>query len=89
MTIQRTDMENPAYLGDGLYAYFDGNGVELRLARHDNKCAVYLEPEVMQSLDLFYRVAVPRGVIHDDQGDHRRAAKKLTQSRKAQTAASA
>jgi hypothetical protein len=43
MPSRRKDMENPTYLGDGLYAYFDGNGVELRLTRHDNKCNLLSE----------------------------------------------
>lgn len=47
-------MENPVYIGDGVYAYFDGYGVELRLGRHDAQCAVYLEPEVMASLAEFF-----------------------------------
>ena len=38
-----------------VYAHFDGCGVELKLNDHRNKCAVYLEPEVMQSLTEFYK----------------------------------
>ena len=48
-------MENPIYLGDGLYGYFDGCGIELRLGDHRSENAVYLEPEVMQSLTEFYK----------------------------------
>jgi hypothetical protein len=46
-------MENPIYLGDGLYAYFDGYGIELRLGSHDAECAVYLEPTVFDALAAF------------------------------------
>ena len=41
---------NSVYLGDGLYAYFDGHGIELRLGHHENECTVYLEPETLQNL---------------------------------------
>jgi hypothetical protein len=47
-------MENPIYLGDGLYGYFDGNGIELRLNSHAAPCAVYLEPEVLRALAAFW-----------------------------------
>jgi hypothetical protein len=46
-------VENPIYLGDAVYAYFDGYGLELRLNRHDSECVIYLEPEVMANLVLF------------------------------------
>jgi hypothetical protein len=49
-------MDNPVYIGDGVYAYFDGNGIELRLGAHDNECVVYLEPEVMDALVTFYQL---------------------------------
>jgi hypothetical protein len=43
-------MENPTYLGDGLYAEFDGFQVKLYASNgvtHTN--VVYLEPGVLQS----------------------------------------
>ena len=46
-------MENPTYVGDDVYAYFDGNGVELRLGSHDSSCKIYLEPEVLENLIEF------------------------------------
>ena len=49
--------ENPIYIGDGVYAYFDGFGIELRLERHDAQCTVYLEPNVMQALSDFFNRA--------------------------------
>lgn len=45
---------NPIYLGDAVYAYFDGYGVELRLNDHRSQCAVYLEPDVLQNLINFW-----------------------------------
>jgi hypothetical protein len=41
------------YLGDGLYARFDGHGINLRAPRHDGDHWVYLEPEVYHSLLKF------------------------------------
>ena len=46
-------MENPTYLGDAVYAFFDGHGIELRLNDHRSKCAVFLEPEVFRALSRF------------------------------------
>lgn len=50
------EKENYRYIGDGVYAYFDGYGIWLRTHHHeenrwDNK--VYLEPEVFLSLNKF------------------------------------
>jgi hypothetical protein len=44
-------MENPIYLGDAVYAYLDGNGIELKLNHHVSRCLIYLEPEVMEALE--------------------------------------
>ena len=42
------------YLGDGLYAIFDGYGIWLHANRHENPTdKVYLEPSVMQALIRF------------------------------------
>jgi hypothetical protein len=46
--------ENPIYLGDAVYAFFDGNGIELRLDDHASGCLIYLEPEVIEALKLFW-----------------------------------
>ena len=45
------------YLGDGVYAEFDGYGIWLRTGNHedhlcDNK--IYLEPDVLKRLNNFY-----------------------------------
>ena len=45
-----TLMENPVYLGDAVYAYFQDDRVELRLNHHDAKGAVCLEIEVLHAL---------------------------------------
>jgi hypothetical protein len=45
---------NPAYIGDGVYALFDGNGIQLKLGGHDNECTVYLELDVMENLQEFW-----------------------------------
>ena len=45
---------NIDYLGDGVYAIFDGWGIELRANDHQFPTdRVYLEPEVMQALERF------------------------------------
>jgi hypothetical protein len=46
--------DNPIYLGDAVYAYFDGNGIELRLNHHESPCLIYLEPEVLEALTDFW-----------------------------------
>jgi hypothetical protein len=49
-------MDDTIYLGDAVYAHFDGYGIELRLNDHRNQCVVYLEPEVMQNLIEFWEI---------------------------------
>lgn len=50
-----TTTENPTYLGDAVYAYFDGYGIELRLNDHTQPCAVYLDgPQVMKTLTKWF-----------------------------------
>src|SRR5258708_4938077 len=48
-------MSDTIYIGDAIYAHFDGNGIELKLNDHRNQCAVYLEPEVMENLIEFWQ----------------------------------
>jgi hypothetical protein len=57
--------ENPIYLGDALYAFFDGNGIELRLNDHASGCLIYLEPEVIEALKLFWAHAKQRAQVQD------------------------
>lgn len=47
------ERQNYRYLGDGVYAHFNGTGVWLRTGHHEeNKCddKVYLEGKVFESL---------------------------------------
>lgn len=46
-------MENLTYLGDAVYAFYDGYGIELRLNNHQAVCEVYLEPSVYVALTEF------------------------------------
>lgn len=48
-------MINERYLGDGLYASFDGWQIRLR-AQHDNvDHVVYLEPEVLAEFERYVK----------------------------------
>lgn len=50
------ERENHYYLGDGVYAEFDGFGIWLRTGSHEhNLCddKIYLEPDVFDSLNKF------------------------------------
>ena len=49
----------PEYLGDGVYASFDGYHVWLRTGSHDNPEAIALEPEVWNAL-VRYRERVTK-----------------------------
>ena len=42
---------NTSYLGDGVYAFFDGSGVELRANDHE----IYMEPETIEALNVFFQ----------------------------------
>lgn len=51
------DRANHCYVGDGVYAQWDGYGFWLRTEHHtDEKCAdrIYIEPGVLDSLNQFY-----------------------------------
>jgi hypothetical protein len=41
------------HLGDGVYATFDGYGIELRVNDHRNDPVAYLEPAVVAELVRF------------------------------------
>lgn len=45
---------SPIYLGDGVYAEFDGYHILLRVNSHLNPVAV-LESEAMESLYMYYK----------------------------------
>lgn len=44
----------PEYLGDAVYASFDGYHIELRLNDHRSPPVVFLEPAVMDALINYY-----------------------------------
>lgn len=46
-------MEKRRYLGDGVYARFDGYQVWLAANNHHNE-VIAIEPEVLKSLNEFY-----------------------------------
>ncbi len=49
-------MENYAYIGDGVYAFFDGFGIWLRTGNHSESLCdnqVYLEPNALRKLNIF------------------------------------
>jgi hypothetical protein len=48
--------EKATYLGDGVYAVWDGIGLELRANSHKLPTdTIYLEPEVIFELNTFYQ----------------------------------
>lgn len=58
-------MSEETYLGDGLYASFDGYQFKLRAPREDGDHEVYLEPQVLQAFFVFafanqFRLAPPQ-----------------------------
>lgn len=49
-------MKNPIYIGDGVYARFDGYQVWFAVDNHLNE-VVALEPRVIEALNKFYEYA--------------------------------
>ena len=47
--------KNHEYLGDGVYASYSNNYVELRLGSHENEPLIYLDHLTMQALISFAR----------------------------------
>ena len=43
----------PTYLGDGVYATFDGYHIVLDLRGQDNYTRIALEPQVLNALDAY------------------------------------
>jgi len=43
------------YLGDGVYAGFDGYQVKLDLRGQDNITQIFLDPYVMESLEILFK----------------------------------
>lgn len=47
------DSSNSDHLGDGVYATFDGYGVEIRVNTHLSPMVAYFEPSVVAALPRF------------------------------------
>jgi hypothetical protein len=57
-------MENECYLGDGLYASFDGLQIKLRAPRENGDHVIYLEPDIYAQLREFAdRVLAPEKAL--------------------------
>ena len=52
---QQERITQQMHIGDGVYAQFDGYGINLRVNDHRSKVAVYLEPEVLRTLVKFHK----------------------------------
>jgi len=53
-----------SYLGDGVYAIFDGHGIWLHANDHANPTdKIYLEPNVMQALKGFELASKDKEVV--------------------------
>ena len=49
----------PTYLGDGLYATYDGYHIELRLGSHTNEPVVLLDNETVHGLLRYLKLVFP------------------------------
>ena len=47
------------YVGDGVYAHFDGFGIAISVNDHRNEPVCYLEPDVLKSLVKFAQSRSP------------------------------
>lgn len=55
---QQQQQDNVTYLGDGVYAVFDGYGISLDLRAQEPTrpiTRIYLEPQVLDAFDRFRR----------------------------------
>ena len=51
---RRIGMRTKEYLGDGVYAEFDGYGIWLKANNYENPTdKIYLEPSVLETFDLW------------------------------------
>ena len=53
------------YLGDGVYAHFDGYSIGLSVNDHRNEPAVWLEPQVLAALNQFAQRMTHQEQIND------------------------
>ncbi|HAT2149825.1 hypothetical protein SDA16_06955 [Legionella pneumophila serogroup 1] len=61
--------KNYCYLGDGVYAFFDGDGIWLRTGHHEAELCddkIYLEPDVLESLNMFVEKVRQRNEISSE-----------------------
>lgn len=56
--------KDETYLGDGLYASFDGWQIQIRAPRENGNHFIYLEPYTWQSLKAY-----AAGRLEEDKGD--------------------
>jgi hypothetical protein len=50
-----------SYLGDGVYAIFDGYGIWLHANDHKNPTdRIYLEPQVIEAFDCFRKLTIDK-----------------------------
>jgi hypothetical protein len=47
------DEKNTEHMGDGVYATFDGFGLEIRINDHRSEAVAYMEPAVVAALSQF------------------------------------
>lgn len=50
-----TNKNNPTYIGDGVYVFFNGWSYEISVNDHRNPPILYLEPEVLENLIKLYK----------------------------------
>lgn len=50
-----SELKDHEYLGDGVYASFDGGQVWLHLNSHDSRPLIALEPSVLDALNEYYQ----------------------------------
>ena len=65
MTKDEIDEAPKDYIGDGVYAIYDGDGIWLHANDHLNPTdKIYLEPPVLKALNIFAkRVGIIRGKV--------------------------
>lgn len=50
----QSELKDHQYLGDAVYASFDGYHIWLHVGAHNNPPVVALEPDVLVALNLYY-----------------------------------
>ena len=63
--------ERCRHLGDGVYATYDGYGIEIRVNDHRSEQVAYMEPQIVRALSQFldqHQECVARA-FHSPEGD--------------------